>query len=162
MGSVPGHPFFLRVIETLRDHARNWHVPYITVMASTGPLFLSIVWKEYSKWGLPDDERVRILMPAEYSKNSWSFFTVVKGSSWHSGDAKTIFWVRLCFLYFKLPLGNHSRQVRLLTTPQIDGQALDVDNCCWCFLGWCHRFYCLSGILQKQRIQTGFYRKEAL
>lgn len=66
MGSVPQHPFFLRVIQSLQSYSRNWQVPYVTVMYSTGPLFLSVIWKEYMAEVKGDEEkRVRILMPEE-------------------------------------------------------------------------------------------------
>lgn len=94
MGSVPGHPFFLRVIESLQNYDRSWFLPYITIMASTGPLFLSVIWKQYM--GSPESEgtgRVRILMPEEYNSRPWSFFSHHKGDSWHGQDAQLIFWV---------------------------------------------------------------------
>jgi inositol phosphorylceramide mannosyltransferase catalytic subunit len=100
MGAVKGHPFFVRVTETLQAADRSWVLPYITIMASTGPLFLSVIWK---KWmgehaALQDIEedwegRVRVLMPDEYNGQSWSFFKTYKGDSWHGGDAKFIFWL---------------------------------------------------------------------
>lgn len=93
MGSVPQHPFFVHVIESLQAYNRNWLMPYITVMYSTGPLFLSVLWKEYMREGPTGADRVRILMPDEYSKQTWSFFAISKGSSWHAGDAKAIFWM---------------------------------------------------------------------
>ncbi|KAG4034215.1 hypothetical protein MFRU_003g01880 [Monilinia fructicola] len=93
MGSVPQHPFFLRVIESLQSYNRNWGMPYITVMYSTGPLFLSVLWIEYMRTVTDEAGRVRNLMPDEYSKHSWSFFNVVKGNSWHGKDAQTIFWM---------------------------------------------------------------------
>lgn len=93
MGSVPQHPFFLRVIESLSGYNRNWAMPYITVMYSTGPLFLSVIWKEYMDIKRPAAEHVRILMPDEYKGFKWSFFNISKGSSWHGKDAQTIFWM---------------------------------------------------------------------
>jgi mannosyltransferase OCH1-like enzyme len=93
MGAVAQHPFFLRVIESLQSYNRNWGVPYITVMYSTGPLFLSVVWKEYISATRPEQDHVRILMPHEYDKHPWSFFNITKGSSWHGKDAQTIFWM---------------------------------------------------------------------
>jgi len=93
MGSVPQHPFFLQVIESLQSYSRNFHVPYITVMYSTGPLFLSVIWKEYINSVRSASDRVRVLMPDEYNKQAWSFFTISKGSSWHRGDARAIFWM---------------------------------------------------------------------
>ncbi|RMD40658.1 hypothetical protein DV735_g4487, partial [Chaetothyriales sp. CBS 134920] len=98
MGAVPRHPFFLRVIESLQGANRQWFLPYITIMGSTGPLFLSVIWKRWmsehaalegSDWF----GRVRVLMPDMYNENEWSFFKTYKGSSWHGEDAKLIFWM---------------------------------------------------------------------
>lgn len=93
MGSVPQHPFFLRTIELLQTYDRSWLLPYITVMYSTGPLFLSVIWKEYMRDGPSESGRVRILMQDEYNKHSWSFFTHHTGNSWHGKDARLIFWM---------------------------------------------------------------------
>lgn len=93
MGSVPQHPFFLKVIRSLQQYDRHWGLPYITVMYSTGPLFLSVIWKEYMKDSPSETNRVRILMPDEYKNNAWSFFTHHTGNSWHRNDARLIFWV---------------------------------------------------------------------
>jgi inositol phosphorylceramide mannosyltransferase catalytic subunit len=93
MGSVAQHPFFLRVIESLSGYNRHWVMPYITVMYSTGPLFLSVIWKEYMGVPRPAEEHVRILMPDEYKGFKWSFFNISRGSSWHGKDAQTIFWM---------------------------------------------------------------------
>lgn len=65
MGSVPGHPFFESVIRQLQHYNRNWAVSYITVMYSTGPLFLSVIWKKYGRLSLDVQDRVRVLMPQE-------------------------------------------------------------------------------------------------
>lgn len=98
MGAVPRHPFFLRVIDSLPKYNRKWVLPYISVMASTGPLFLSIIWRHWSSDGLNvgdgrDGARVRVLFPDEYNNHHWSFFTHHKGNSWHGNDVKLIFWV---------------------------------------------------------------------
>jgi len=98
MGSVPGHPFFRRVIEELPRYDSSWVLPYISVMASTGPLFLSIIWRHWSSEGLNtgdgvDGGRIRLLFPDLYNKGPESFFTHHQGSSWHQGDAKLIFWM---------------------------------------------------------------------
>ncbi|KAJ5972778.1 uncharacterized protein N7479_002696 [Penicillium vulpinum] len=93
MGSVPQHPFFLRTIEVLQKYDRHWLLPYITVMYSTGPLFLSVIWKEYMREVPNEAGRVRILMQDEYNRFSWSFFTHHRGNSWHGKDARLIFWM---------------------------------------------------------------------
>ena len=92
MGSIPGHPFFESVIHKLEPYARSYGMPYITVMSSTGPLFLSILWKQYKRLAEPAD-RVWVLMPDEYRGKEWSVFKIAKGSSWHGKDAQTIFWM---------------------------------------------------------------------
>lgn len=111
MGAIPQHPFFLRVIESLQGADRKWVLPYITIMASTGPLFLSVVWKKWmgehadlqaQSQNLQDSAsttltewkgRVRVLMPDEYKGHTWSFFEIYKGDSWHGKDAQFIFWM---------------------------------------------------------------------
>ncbi|KAF7507043.1 hypothetical protein GJ744_010971 [Endocarpon pusillum] len=97
MGAVPQHPFFLRVIKSLQKYDRQWVLPYITIMYSTGPLFLSVVWKEWmgenSGRAADWNGRVRVIMKAEYNQHPWSFFKHYRGSSWHREDARLIFWM---------------------------------------------------------------------
>jgi mannosyltransferase OCH1-like enzyme len=67
-------------------------------MYSTGPLFLSVLWKQYMASGKNvgdgiDGGRVRVMMEEEYQRFPWSFFTQFVGSSWHEGDARAIVWV---------------------------------------------------------------------
>lgn len=93
MGAVPRHPFFLKAIDSLPDYNRKWILPYITVMASTGPLYLSIIWRHYNSVVQQGDNRVRILFPDEYNNHPWSFFTHHLGNSWHRTDVKLIFWM---------------------------------------------------------------------
>ncbi|KAI9677653.1 MAG: hypothetical protein M1817_006608 [Caeruleum heppii] len=93
MGAIPQHAFFLRVIDSLQKYNRNWQLPYITVMYSTGPLFLSVIWKEHLHEVTRQEERVRVLMPDEYNRHAWSFFAHHRGSSWHGRDAQLIFWM---------------------------------------------------------------------
>jgi mannosyltransferase OCH1-like enzyme len=93
MGSIPRHPFFLKAIDSLTDYNRRWPLPYITVMASTGPLYLSIIWRHYNNASPEGNNRVRILFPDEYNNHPWSFFTHHVGNSWHRTDVKVIFWL---------------------------------------------------------------------
>ena len=91
MGSVPKHPYFQKVIDNLERYNHNWFVSYITIMYSTGPLFLSVLWKQYKRWGVPKGEEVRILVPLGKSNHTSYFFYQGQGSSWHQDDAKFIF-----------------------------------------------------------------------
>ncbi|KAI9741912.1 MAG: hypothetical protein M1834_000301 [Cirrosporium novae-zelandiae] len=122
MGSVPQHPFFLQVIDSLQSYDRSWILPYITVMYSTGPLFLSVIWKHWLDSNQPEDSRVRILSQDEYNRHAWSFFSHHQGSSWHGSDARLIFWA-----------GNHW----LLLTVLGFMMAGVVGMSCWWLWGRC-------------------------
>ena len=97
MAATPRHPFFLYVIDQLQVYNRQWVLPYITIMSSTGPLFLSVVWKKYMqlhlKEGVDWNGRVRVLTPEEYYLKEASFFDMYGGSSWHGDDAKFLLWM---------------------------------------------------------------------
>lgn len=66
MGSAPRHPYLRLVLDKLHVYAHSWLLPYLTVMFSTGPLFLSVLWKEYI-WTRPaKGDEVSLLMPNWY------------------------------------------------------------------------------------------------
>lgn len=92
MGSVPGHPFFKKVIKSLYHYNKNWYVPYLTIMSSTGPLFISVIWKQYKRWSAFTDDylQVKVLQPDNYKMYPDSFFSIAKGSSWHLDDAEFV------------------------------------------------------------------------
>ena len=99
MGAVPGHPFFVRTTEVIAQYDRSWILGYITVMASTGPLFLSVLWVHWLGGSQnvgdgQDGGRVRIIFPDEYEGKDWSFWIHHLGNSWHGKDVEFIFWVR--------------------------------------------------------------------
>jgi inositol phosphorylceramide mannosyltransferase catalytic subunit len=98
MGAAPGHPFFLYVIDQLQRYNRSWVLPYITVMATTGPLFLSLAWKRYTGLHATDSvasaAQVWVLSPEQYFQSDTAFFDLnYGGSSWHNGDAKFLLWM---------------------------------------------------------------------
>lgn len=91
MGAIPKHPFFKKTIQSLQKYNINYFVPYITIMYSTGPLFLSVIWKQYRRFRtVAPKDVLRIMFPDDYQKHSKSFFSILPGSSWHLGDAKFI------------------------------------------------------------------------
>jgi mannosyltransferase OCH1-like enzyme len=102
MGAVPRHPFFLKAIDSLTDYNRRWPLPYITVMATTGPLYFSLIWRHYNNAGPQGNDRVRILFPDEYNNHPWSFFTHHLGNSWHNTDVKVIFWLGRHWMFVTL------------------------------------------------------------
>ena len=104
MGSIPNHEFFQRVIDSLQKYNRNWFVSYITIMFSTGPLFLSVMWKQYNRLYLDSsDDRLKVLIPpTESNDHHIYFFTKVQGSSWHLGDAQFMFVMGKYWIFFTI------------------------------------------------------------
>lgn len=78
--------FFYRLIETLPERNRWFGLPYLTVLFSTGPMFLSLACMDYSEEG----KEVLALSPTLYSK---TYFRHLKGSTWHSVDASAAKWM---------------------------------------------------------------------
>lgn len=104
IGSVPSHPFFLAVVAALQSYNRNLLSPYITVMGTTGPMFLSIMWRKYLASGADKGATALWLLSSEvYNEQRSSFFVPGSGSSWHRADAETIDW-----------MGKHALTVALI------------------------------------------------
>ena len=95
MGGQAGHAFWTRVTEELEFYAHNWGSPYVTVMYSTGPLFLSVVWRKWVREGKDVGEhRVMIMSEEMFNHGEKRFFAPVGGSTWHAWDVKAVLWVR--------------------------------------------------------------------
>lgn len=97
MGSVPHHPFFRNVIRELASYDRPWLLPYLRVMYSTGPLFLSIIRHRFvNSFGTRGPRlgaEVRILVPADHELYTKWFFFDSPGSTWHSWDSQIILFI---------------------------------------------------------------------
>ncbi|PMD19957.1 glycosyltransferase family 32 protein, partial [Hyaloscypha hepaticicola] len=93
LGSVKGHPFYRFVIDSLKHYQRDWGSAYVTVMASTGPLFLSLVLREYEKLRSKDMDLGRVIvLRSEENITGHNFFLNVEGRSWQGRDEKVIAW----------------------------------------------------------------------
>ena len=105
MGTSKNGPYFKLLIHRLKAYNYNWVLPYMTIMNSAGPHFVSLVWIEYLGMS-PRQEEVRILMQDDYAGNDWSFFTKEQGGTWNHWDTRAFKWVgdhialfsALCFL----------------------------------------------------------------
>jgi mannosyltransferase OCH1-like enzyme len=111
MFSAKGHPFLEQTIHNLATFDHSWILNYPTVMFTTGPMFLSILYALYTTHHTGD---IRILPKALYGKNALegeaphSFFSHFYGSSWHADDAafigflgtrgKILMWIGLMVL----------------------------------------------------------------
>lgn len=63
-------------------------MPYLTIMNSVGPHFLSLVWAEYLQQteSHVESTRVRLIMDPEHESFPWSMWQALKGRSWHNWD----------------------------------------------------------------------------
>lgn len=98
MISQPKDPFALRLISNLKYWNRNFLFKYITVMFTTGPMFVTI------QYSLHRAKEAVFELPAEiygkYVKGPEAYMKHLHGSSWHGSDAKYIFvleeyWLQL-------------------------------------------------------------------
>ncbi|KAI8908477.1 nucleotide-diphospho-sugar transferase, partial [Gorgonomyces haynaldii] len=81
------HPFFKHLIQELPRFNYWLFFPYLTVFYCTGPLFLTINYNRF-----PED--VSVLGIEEYAgPREVSYFNHYPGSTWHSWDAKLIFFL---------------------------------------------------------------------
>lgn len=94
LGSIPNHPFFMHVINSLDTYNRYWLLPYITIMYTTGPLFLSVMWKEYLNYAhAPNESLHNLMVDEEHFGNSYGFFNNTDGGTWHGKDVEVILWM---------------------------------------------------------------------
>ncbi|KAH8707876.1 Mannosyl phosphorylinositol ceramide synthase CSH1 [Beauveria bassiana] len=89
------HPAFTMAIAQLPYYyavTRPWaeYGPYINIMLSSGPLFLSLVVKDYllQKTTLPSPS-VKVISPP----NLDGYITDLESSTWHRADAQTLMWL---------------------------------------------------------------------
>lgn len=119
MGTREHGPYFQLLINRLKSYNYNWILPYMTIMNSAGPHFVSLVWIEYLGM-IPHLERVRILMQDDYAGNDWSFFTKEQGGTWNHWDTRAFKWA-----------GDH-----MLLTTVVCFVAVSLSTACVWWMGW--------------------------
>ena len=83
-------PLFKEAIEALSSNSRWFGSPYLTVMYSTGPMFVSLV---YNRLLAEQQKDVLVIPPELYSDRKTRYFKHLRGSTWHSTDAFIIKWM---------------------------------------------------------------------
>ena len=91
---------FKRITETLPVKNRWFGLPYLTVLFSTGPMFLSLICMNYPH----AKEEILALSSDLYSKTDARFFHHLRGSTWHSVDANTFKWLIRHWLFVVMSL----------------------------------------------------------
>jgi mannosyltransferase OCH1-like enzyme len=89
MASSRRHPFMGYVIKQLESHNHWYGLPFLTVMLSTGPVFLTRVYNSY-----PCKNQIKILEKKKYAGTTEeSYFFHTEGNSWHRWDTVLIMFV---------------------------------------------------------------------
>ena len=83
-------PFFKTLIDALPRKSKWYGSPYLTVMYSTGPMFLSL---QYMRMSPEEQNGVLVLPPELYNAKKTSYFRHLRGSTWHSSDAHAVQWL---------------------------------------------------------------------
>ena len=87
MMSTQGNPFLFKLIKALSTSNKWYGSPYLTVMFSTGPMFLSTIYHQLTQ---EENFSIAILPHEMYSMrtkdSTLRFFTHLHGSSWHGVD----------------------------------------------------------------------------
>ncbi|PYH42983.1 glycosyltransferase family 32 protein [Aspergillus saccharolyticus JOP 1030-1] len=114
--TTPRHPVYGAAIAKLPDSAQFTHPwarlqPYSAIMASAGPMFLSLVLKEYllgqqnqqqQSRPFPWPEGIEIINKTELAP----YITDLESSTWHHSDAKVLMWLgKRPWLWYTLGLG---------------------------------------------------------
>lgn len=91
LAAAPGSKFLSKAITQLALWNRWLGPPYVQIMFSTGPMFLTVQYALYQ-----NKHDVAILPPYLYGKydhSGGSLFAHLHGSSWHQDDAAVLLWV---------------------------------------------------------------------
>lgn len=91
----PKNPILKKLMESLSKWNRNWIIPYLTVLLSTGPLFLT-----FQIWFLEPSHQI-FYLDEWYSSDSVIYFSGGQ-SVWHEWDASYIFWLQSIFIWIVL------------------------------------------------------------
>mmetsp|Transcript_7059 Transcript_7059/g.15313 ORF Transcript_7059/g.15313 Transcript_7059/m.15313 type:complete len:322 (-) Transcript_7059:571-1536(-) len=83
-------PFFKELMDALPSENKWYGSPYLTVMYSTGPMFVSL---QYMKLSRAMQRGVLALSPEMYSGRDTRYFKHLRGSTWHQNDVHAITWM---------------------------------------------------------------------
>jgi mannosyltransferase OCH1-like enzyme len=90
MIAIKNSLFFKKAILSLQSKNRWFGAHYLTVLYSTGSMFLSLL---YFQQNPPERSVVAIIPPRLYSEKGTRYFQHFRGSTWHGKDALFIQWI---------------------------------------------------------------------
>lgn len=130
MASVPNHPFWKLLTDSLIPYNYNYFFPYVTISYASGQWFETAIWQKYHSQH-PEERLHRIMMDDRPGTQPWIYFTQERGGTWKNWDNAFFLWI-----------GDH---LALLALVVVSGLAL---------LWWSVR-RCLSVHKKYSEISTG-------
>ncbi|KAL7533859.1 hypothetical protein ACHAWF_004643 [Thalassiosira exigua] len=90
MFATKGSPFFKALLDALPKKNLWYGSPYLTVLYSTGPMFVSL---QYAALPPSNQSAVLALPPELYTERQTRYFVHLRGSTWHRNDARAVRWM---------------------------------------------------------------------
>ena len=88
--ATKGSLFFKRLVDALPSKNKWYGSPYLTVLYSTGPMFLTLQYKRLPSARQKD---ILILPPKLYVERGTQYVKHLRGSTWHQQDAQIVQWM---------------------------------------------------------------------
>lgn len=80
--------------DSIKSHAWNYPLPYITISYATGQWYETKIWEEYHRNRSPEEpELTRVMMDGRSGAAPWIFFTHTRGGTWDNWDNRMFGWI---------------------------------------------------------------------
>ena len=96
LASIPNHPFWVLLTNSLIPYNYNYFFPYVTISYASGQWFETAVWQAYHKTAAgssPENRLHRIMMDDRPGVEPWIFFTQERGGTWVNWDNYFFLWI---------------------------------------------------------------------
>ncbi|MCJ1439458.1 hypothetical protein MMC27_008852 [Xylographa pallens] len=96
LASIPNHPFWILLTNSLIPYNYNYLFPYVTISYASGQWFETAVWQAYHKTAAgssPENRLHRIMMDDRPGVEPWIFFTQERGGTWVNWDNYLFLWI---------------------------------------------------------------------
>jgi mannosyltransferase OCH1-like enzyme len=90
-GSVPNHPFWVFLTNSLMHYNYNYFFPYITISYASGQWFETAVWQSYHE--THNEALHRLNMDERPGAEPYIFFSQARGGSWNNWDNYLFLWL---------------------------------------------------------------------
>ncbi|MCJ1286152.1 hypothetical protein MMC26_005497 [Xylographa opegraphella] len=96
LASIPNHPFWVLLTNSLIPYNYNYFFPYVTISYASGQWFETAVWQAYHRTAAgssPENRLHRVMMDDRPGVEPWIFFTQERGGTWVNWDNYFFLWI---------------------------------------------------------------------